>query len=171
MFIDPAPFNKAFDATDIETNEVLRYPAGHSKAGKSLFKRRFIPASLTDNPYLSESGDYEAMLLSLPEQQRRQLLEGAWDIKEGAALTEFNRDVHVVEPFDIPNNWVKFRACDYGYGSSRSATLEAPDILTASRMVKEKNPDHTGFRIVPESRVKRIRAISGVELYNVSDAV
>jgi len=23
----------------------------------------------------------------------------------------------VVEPFHIPNNWVKFRACDYGYGS------------------------------------------------------
>jgi hypothetical protein len=117
MFIDPAPYDKAFDATDIETNEVLRYPAGHSKAGKSLFKRRFIPARLTDNPYLSESGDYEAMLLSLPEQQRRQLLEGDWDIKEGAAFTEFNRDIHVVEPFDIPNNWVKFRACDYGYGS------------------------------------------------------
>jgi len=98
MFIDPAPYNRQFDATDLETNEVLRYPAGHAKAGKP-------------------SGDYEAMLLSLPEQQRRQLLEGDWDIKEGAAFTEFNRDIHVVEPFHIPNNWVKFRACDYGYGS------------------------------------------------------
>jgi len=117
MFIDPAAYNKAFDATDIETNEVLRYPAGHAKSGRPLFKRRFIPARLVDNPYLSESGDYEAMLLSLPEQQRRQLLEGDWDIKEGAAFTEFNRDVHVVEPYRIPNNWVKFRACDYGYGS------------------------------------------------------
>jgi hypothetical protein len=117
MFIDPAPYNRQFDATDLETNEVLRYPAGHQKAGKPLFKRRFIPARLTDNPYLSESGDYEAMLLSLPEQQRRQLLEGDWDIKEGAAFTEFNRDIHVVEPYHIPSNWVKFRACDYGYGS------------------------------------------------------
>jgi hypothetical protein len=57
------------------------------------------------------------MLLSLPEQQRRQLLEGDWDIKEGAAFTEFDRTIHVIEPFDIPSNWVKFRACDYGYGS------------------------------------------------------
>jgi hypothetical protein len=57
------------------------------------------------------------MLLSLPEQQRRQLLDGDWDIKEGAAFTEFNRHDHVIEPFEIPNNWVKFRACDYGYGS------------------------------------------------------
>jgi hypothetical protein len=95
----------------------LRYPAGHVKAGKSLFKRRFIPARLSDNPYLSEGGDYEAMLLSLPENQRRQLLEGDWDIKEGAAFTEFNRNIHVIEPFKIPSNWVKFRACDYGYGS------------------------------------------------------
>ena len=108
---------KPFDATDIETSEVLRYPAGHAKAGKPLFKRRFIPARLSDNPYLAEQGDYEAMLLSLPEQQRRQLLEGDWDIKEGAAFTEFDRNIHVVEPFHIPSNWVKFRACDYGYGS------------------------------------------------------
>ena len=57
------------------------------------------------------------MLLSLPEQQRRQLLEGDWDIKEGAAFTEFDRNEHVIEPFNIPSNWVKFRACDYGYGS------------------------------------------------------
>ena len=117
MFIDPAPYGKTFDATNIETGEVLKYPAGHSKAGQALFKRKFIPARLSDNPYLSREGDYEAMLLSLPEQQRRQLLEGDWDIKEGAAFTEFNRDIHVVEPFHIPNNWVKFRSCDYGYGS------------------------------------------------------
>ena len=117
MFIDPSPYNRSFDATDIDTTEVLRYPAGHSKAGKPLFKRIFIPARLSDNPYLSQAGDYEAMLLSLPEQQRRQLLDGDWDIKEGAAFTEFDRHVHVIEPFDIPSNWVKFRACDYGYGS------------------------------------------------------
>jgi len=117
MFIDPSAYGKAFDATDIETGEVLKYPAGHSKAGQALFKRKFIPARLFDNPYLSREGDYEAMLLSLPEQQRRQLLEGDWDIKEGAAFTEFNRDIHVIDPFHIPSNWVKFRACDYGYGS------------------------------------------------------
>ena len=117
MFIDPAPANKAFEATDIETGEVLRYPDSHPKSGKALFKRRFIPARLSDNPYLAEQGDYEAMLLSLPEQQRRQLLDGDWDIKEGAAFTEFNRNIHVIEPYKIPSNWVKFRACDYGYGS------------------------------------------------------
>jgi len=117
MFIDPAPYGQSFWATNIETGEEIRFPAGHSKAGQPLFKRRFIPASLFDNPYLAESGDYEAMLLSLPEHQRKQLLEGNWDVNEGAAFPEFNRNIHVVDPFDIPKSWTRFRACDYGYGS------------------------------------------------------
>jgi hypothetical protein len=117
MFIDPAPSNTPFWATDIETGETLTYPQGHSRAGEPLFKRRFIPASLFDNPHLAESGDYEAMLLSLPEHQKKQLLEGNWDVNEGAAFPEFNRNIHVVEPFEIPDSWTKFRACDYGYGS------------------------------------------------------
>jgi hypothetical protein len=117
MFIDPAPFGTSFWATDIETGEVLRYPAGHSKAGQPLFKRRFIPATLKDNPHLYDAGDYEANLLSLPEHQRKQLLEGSWDVAEGAAFPEFNRSIHVVDPYNIPNTWTKFRACDYGYGS------------------------------------------------------
>lgn len=117
LFIDPAPYNTAFWATDHETGEVMTYPEGHSKAGQPLFKRKFIPASLHDNPYLSTSGDYESMLLSLPEHQRKQLLYGDWDVAEGAAFPEFNRRIHVVEPYTIPSDWPRFRACDYGYGS------------------------------------------------------
>ena len=117
MFIDPSTPNVPFWATDVETGEVLAYPRGHSREGEPLFKRKFIPASLFDNPYLADTGDYEAMLLSLPEHQRKQLLEGDWDINEGAAFPEFNRKIHVIEPYDIPSSWVRFRACDYGYGS------------------------------------------------------
>ena len=116
-FIDPAPAGQTFDATDIESGEVLRYPDTHEKAGQSLFKRKFIPAKLSDNPYLMEGGQYEANLLSLPEMQRRQLLEGDWSIAEGAAFSEFNPNVHVCEPFDIPSDWRKFRSCDFGYSS------------------------------------------------------
>lgn len=117
MFIEPAPFNTAFPATDIETGDVLCYPASHKNAGQPLFYRRFIPSRLQDNPYLWQNGEYEANLLSLPEIQRKQLLDGSWDIVEGAAFPEFNRQIHVVEPFEIPYHWRKFRAMDYGYGS------------------------------------------------------
>jgi hypothetical protein len=117
MFIDPAIGGKPFWATNIETGDTITFPKGHSKEGMPLFKRRFIPASLFDNPYLADAGDYEAMLLSLPEHQRKQLLEGNWDINEGAAFPEFDRKVHVVDAFEVPDSWAKFRACDYGYGS------------------------------------------------------
>jgi len=116
-FIDPAPPGKTFEATDIETGDVLRYPQSHEKAGQSLFNRRFIPATLKDNPYLYDDGQYEANLLSLPENQRRQLLEGDWAVADGAAFPEFRQSVHVVEPFEIPHNWVRFRSADYGYSS------------------------------------------------------
>ena len=117
LFIDPSPTNKSFWATDIETGKTIRWPKGHSREGEPLFKRRFIPATLFDNPYLSDDGLYEANLLSLPEHQRKQLLQGDWDVNEGSAFPEWNRSIHVVSPFNIPSNWVKFRACDYGYGS------------------------------------------------------
>ena len=117
MFIDPAPEGQAFDATDLDTGKVLRYPDSHEKAGQALFQRRFIPSKLSDNPYLAEDGQYEANLLSLPENQRRQLLEGDWTVSDGAAFSEWQSSKHVCEPFDIPHDWRRFRSCDYGYSS------------------------------------------------------
>ena len=117
MFIDPSPANAAFPATDIDTGSMLQYPEGHAKQGKPLFYRKFIPATLRDNPYLYKDGDYEANLLSLPEMQRRQLLEGDWAVADGAAFPEFRQSHHVVEPFEIPHDWRRFRSCDYGYSS------------------------------------------------------
>ncbi len=117
MFIDPAPPNKAFTATDLESGKPMVYPEGHEREGEPLFQRRFIPASLYDNPYLTEGGEYEANLMSLPENQRRQLLDGDWAVADGAAFPEFRIKDHVVEPFDIPTDWRRFRSCDYGYSS------------------------------------------------------
>jgi hypothetical protein len=120
MFIDPAPAGQSFWATDIETGEILRYPDDHSDLrlrGKPLFKRRFIPARLSDNPHLYNEGSYERGLLGLPEAQRRKLLDGDWSIVEGAAFAEFNPRIHTCEPFQIPNDWRRFRSADYGYTS------------------------------------------------------
>jgi hypothetical protein len=135
MFIDPAPAGKSFWATDITTGETLRYPKQHVKSEQPLFKRRFIPAKLMDNPFLYEQGDYEAMLLSLPETQRRQLLEGSWDVAEGAAFSEFDRRYHVTDVFTIPDNWRKFRACDYGYSSYSAVLWFAVDPATEQLVV------------------------------------
>ena len=117
MYIDPHEYNKPFPATDIETRQELLYPEGHEKARQPLFYRKFIPARLTDNPYLMQDGRYEAMLRSLPEVERKRLLDGDWDVAEGAAFPEFSKPKHVVEPFEMPTNWPRIRAADYGYAS------------------------------------------------------
>lgn len=122
MFVDPAPPNTSFIPRDLDTNAPMVYPVGHAKAGQPLFRRRFIPAKLSDNPYLMEDGQYEASLLSMPEHLRRQLLEGDWSISQGAAFPEFRSSVHVVDPYEIPLDWRRFRSCDFGY-SSYSAVL------------------------------------------------
>lgn len=118
MFVDPAPKGKAFWATDLETGEVLKYPKDHLlKPDEPLFKRRFIPARVSDNPYIWADGNYEANLMSLPEDQRRQLLEGDWSVANGAAFSEFRERIHVCEPFEISPTWRRFRSCDFGYST------------------------------------------------------
>jgi hypothetical protein len=74
---------------------------------------------LKDNPSLDHH--YKANLLSLPEHLRRQLLDGDWSIVAGAAFPEFREHTHVIEPFEIPAEWRRFRSADYGY-SARSAS-------------------------------------------------
>ena len=127
MFIDRNEPNRPFPAADIDSGEPLLYPPNHTKAGEPLFYRKFIPARLTDNPYLMASGEYEAMLLSLPEVERRRLLDGDWDVAEGAAFSEFNRYRHVCDPFEIPSGWPRFRAADYGFSSPSCVLWGAVD--------------------------------------------
>ena len=105
MFVDPSVPNTKFDV-EIQT------PVGVKK-----ITRRFIPAKLQDNPYLMQTEDYYIMLASLPEVQRKQFLDGDWGAYEDAAFPEFNLTTHVVEPFEIPRNWHRFRSCDWGYSS------------------------------------------------------
>ena len=117
MYIDPSEHGSTFAAMDIETGKPFLWPKGHEKEGEPLFYRRFIPARLTDNPYLLADGQYEAMLRSLPEVERKRLLEGDWEVTEGAAFPEFSRSKHVVPSFDLPTNFPRIRAADYGYAS------------------------------------------------------
>jgi hypothetical protein len=89
---------------DPSTNEDVEVPTGDpiEHTGEDgtveLLKprsRTFIPASLDDNPYLRDSG-YRAMLQSLPEPLRSQLLYGKFDLTE---------DDHMYQV--IPSEWVR----------------------------------------------------------------
>ena len=88
---------------------------GRPFLGKDGMSRIFIPALLDDNRFLREGDpEYKKRLLALPERERKALLLGDWDIFEGQYFTEFSRERHVIEPFEIPIGWRRFRTIDYG---------------------------------------------------------
>ncbi len=75
----------------------------------------FIPSNVYDNQYLMEKNpEYIRNLESLPEIRRKAMLYGDWDAFEGQYFTEFSREKHVIKPFEIPSEWHRFAAFDYG---------------------------------------------------------
>lgn len=107
-FVDKGPPN---------TQIKLTFNYGTEASPKLFTKtRRWIHSTVEDNPALGER--YKAQLASITDSVRRaQWKDGDWDTGEGTAFPEFNKKTHVIEPFPIPNNWKKFRACDWGYSS------------------------------------------------------
>ena len=103
--------------------------------GDDGLTRKFIPARLIDNPYLAKDGVYEQMLMSLPPVQRKQLLEGNWDVNEGAAFVEFDPDVHIITPFNIPITWERIKGIDYGYASESACVWGAMDKVDGTLII------------------------------------
>lgn len=94
-FIDPAPPNTQFT---------------HNKKS-----RLFIPARVQDNTFLMAADpDYVSRLEELPLEQRKALLDGSWDLYEGQYFSEFNREVHVMQPIEISPHWRVYFTMDYG---------------------------------------------------------
>jgi hypothetical protein len=94
-FIDPAPPDTVFDT------------------GRGT--RLFLPSRIADNRFLTQGDpDYVRRLENLPENQRRALLLGDWNVFEGQYFDEFRTDVHTVAPFGIPKSWRRYRSIDYG---------------------------------------------------------
>ena len=138
-----------------------------SFVGKDGLSRKFIPARLDDNPYLANDGRYEQMLKALPPVQRRQLLEGNWDVAEGAAFVEFDPEVHIVSPFYIPIVWERVKGIDYGYASESCCLWGAVDrsdgTLVIYRELYRKNL--TGLdlgRIITEMEIEDPFSVQGV---------
>ena len=75
----------------------------------------FIPAQVFENKYIMEHDSaYFKVLENLPEDRKQAMLYGKWDIFDGQFFREFNRRIHVIEPFSIPENWDRYIALDYG---------------------------------------------------------
>lgn len=74
----------------------------------------FIRATVRDNTALMADGSYLATLNTLPDELKRAWLDGDWDALAGQYFSEFRREIHTCEPFEIPEWWKRYRAIDYG---------------------------------------------------------
>jgi hypothetical protein len=170
-FIEPAPYNTRFQVP-------IEMPNGETK----YISRRFIPAKLSDNPYLTRTDSYQIMLASLPEIQRRQWLEGDWYAWDGAAFPEFRPEIHVCEPFLIPKTWIRFRAADWGYSTNFAVLWFAVDYennliiyrefvnkgltadIFARRVLEIEKEDHIRYGVI-DSSINAKRGELGPSVY------
>ena len=102
-YIDPAPAEQEF--YDEFPNPLTGELARRSKI--------YIPARMDDNKHLDTG--YSMQFQELPEWQRKQLVEGDWNVIPGAYFDCFRSDAHVVKQFTIPRHWQRFTSMDWGY--------------------------------------------------------
>lgn len=77
----------------------------------------FIQAMVDDNHALMDADPaYVSRLESEPNEALRKAYRyGDWNIFAGQFFQEISKEVHLVEPFEIPPHWNRFGAYDYGY--------------------------------------------------------
>lgn len=85
------------------------------REGEAPEEYAFIPAKLSDNTALMEKDPgYVKMLDALPEGLRKAWRDGDWDVLAGRYFAEFDRSVHVIEPFEVPKEYRRYVTLDYG---------------------------------------------------------
>ena len=67
------------------------------------------------NEWLSDEDreNYESVKYTNPDRYKVIAL-GEWGIEGGQYFREWRESIHVIKPFEIPREWVKFRAMDFG---------------------------------------------------------
>ncbi len=112
-------------------------PAGHDWLYRNFVKQdhikpiarsrfKLILAPSTENVHLPE-GYVQSMLDTYSDDRIKREIYASFDAFQGQIFSEFNRDVHVIQPFKIPDEWVKFVGLDVGYRNPTAATWCAVD--------------------------------------------
>lgn len=82
------------------------------------FVRMFIKSRTQDNAILMHSDpEYRNRIKAATggnEALRKAWLDGDWNIVAGAFFDNWSNDRHVVEPFTVPDQWLRFRSVDWG---------------------------------------------------------
>ena len=86
----------------------------HFKTQEAKDRFHLVRAPSTENVHLPE-GYLSTLKESWSDDRIKREIEGSFDAFEGAVYSEFRRDVHVIKPFKIPDEWPKFIGIDHGY--------------------------------------------------------
>jgi len=70
-------------------------------------------SSASDNTYNPPS--YFVALSKLTGVLKQRLVEGKWVQAEGAVYDEYDAAIHLIEPFEIPEDWKRMCSIDFGY--------------------------------------------------------
>jgi phage terminase large subunit len=115
----------------------------------------FIGATTKDNRVLMEADPgYIKMLDNLPDGLREAWRDGNWDMLAGRYFSEFDRSVHVVEPFAVPEHWLRYRAVDYGLDCAACVWVAVSELgeyyvyreyAVADRIIADAAADITGL--------------------------
>lgn len=100
------------------------YQKAHLKNDWAKAQYLLIRAPSTENVHLPE-GYLETLHQAWSEDRIKREIEGSFDAFEGAVYSEFKRDVHVVKPFRIPENWPRHIRIDHGYRNPTSVGFYA----------------------------------------------
>lgn len=145
----------------------------------SVHRMAVIPSRITDNRLLIERDPGYISRLQLVGSPAlvKAWLEGDWSAIEGAFFPEWSQEHHVIAPFAIPDDWLRFRSADWGsarpfsigwwavigddyaYRGSHLGGWGAPQINGA--------PSHSLHQILPRGALVRYREWYGASSPNV----
>ncbi len=103
-----------------------------ARAGKET-DTRFFDVTHIRNPFIN--AEYDAWLDSLTGALRKAWRDGDWDAFAGMAFPMWDRDLHVVDPFEVPHEWPKWRAIDEGTAAPFCCVWIAMDPYTRRQYV------------------------------------
>ena len=112
------------------------------------FTRRYF-SSYLDNPFIDDG--YKRYLEGLTGDLARAWRDGDWDIFEGQAFGQFREALHVVQPFEIPAHWTRWRGIDWGNAAPFCCLWGAHDPDTG-RVVVYREIYKTGLSDVQQAR-------------------
>lgn len=96
----------------------------HLKTAFAQDQYHLIMAPSTENHHLPD-GYLESMMAAWSEDRIKREIMGSFDAFEGMVYHEFRRDVHVVRPFRIPENWERHIRIDHGYRNPAAVIFSA----------------------------------------------